>query len=48
MRNFLLMAKEAVVIVDKTRKQVYMCVFGTWIAILSFIFGGPLNFVQDV
>ena len=25
-----------------------MCVFGTWIAILSFIFGRPVNFVQDV
>ena len=24
-----------------------MCVFSTWIAILSFIFGKPLNFVQE-
>ena len=42
------MAKEAVVVVDKTRNWVYMCVFGTWIAILSFIFGRPLNFVPDI
>ena len=34
-------------VVDKTWKRVYMCVFSTWIAILSFIFGKPLNFVQE-
>ena len=33
---------------DKTRKRVYICIFGTWIEILSFIFGWLLNFVPDV
>ena len=28
LRNFRLVAKEAVVVVDKTRARVYMCVFG--------------------
>ena len=42
------MAKESVVVDDKTRKRVFMCVFGTWIVILSFLFGRPLNYLQDV
>ena len=43
-----LMAKESVVVDDKTRTRVFMCVFGTWIVILSFLFGRPLNYLQDV
>ena len=46
------MAKEkfsdATVVVGKTRKTGYIYVFGTWIAILSFIYSRPLHFAPDV
>ena len=48
LRDFRLMVKEAIVVVDKTQKRMFMCVFYAWIAILSFIFGRPLNLAQDV